>query len=386
MAAVLTEVRGLPGVVAATACAADERRAEAAPWPLPRLVDVELALLEPSDLVALTPASRQRHRAPSSRMPALLPPPSAGPSSGWSFWRWPWAGWPSWCWRLVVGLATRHSLEAQADTVDLLRSMGASDGYLGPAARAARPGQHLARRPDRAGAGAGPAPGLRLLDRLAPPEALPALTLTPLDVAQLTVVPAPAFSGRARRLPHRPLAPLPPRLSSCSTTGSGLLLPRTAAELRTPTLCPSLQIARAAAFNVVFYGWTTLLSLAVLPIAPFLSARGHARRRPVLGAGHPAGPAADRGPGYEVRGREHLPATPGHHREQASVRLGDPGLPRADPRRRHRPEAGLDPDPGLRLVPDEGRQHPHRPRRGRPRPALAGRGCAGARPARAATS
>lgn len=75
------------------------------------------------------------------------------------------------------------------------------------------------------------------------------------------------------------------------------------------TVSPLLAL-RAAAFNLFFWTWTTVLSLAVLPAYPFLSPpamRAVARfwERGLLGALRLLV-----GLTYEVRGREHLPATP----------------------------------------------------------------------------
>ena len=96
-------------------------------------------------------------------------------------------------------------------------------------------------------------------------------------------------------------------------------------------------------------------SLAALPALPFLGGPGTRRIARLWERVTLAALRLLVGIDHEVRGRHHLPGRrPGTDREQASVGLGDAGLPPAGARHRDRPEARAHPHPGARLVPDPG--------------------------------
>lgn len=71
-----------------------------------------------------------------------------------------------------------------------------------------------------------------------------------------------------------------------------------------------LMALRAAAYNAWFWLWTTLVCLTVLPAYPFLSAAGMRAVARIWERGLLLGLRLLVGLTYEVRGREHLPATP----------------------------------------------------------------------------
>ena len=73
---------------------------------------------------------------------------------------------------------------------------------------------------------------------------------------------------------------------------------------------PLFQALRAFLFNLVFWLWTILLALLILPAAPFLTAAGMRRMARFWMRGTQAALRLCVGLDYEVRGREHLPTRP----------------------------------------------------------------------------
>ena len=268
----------------------------------------------------------------------------------------------------VVVVVTRMSLDLHQETMDLLRLMGAPDGYV------ARQFEHHALSNALRGGLFGFTAAVMVISGFVvataalPAGGLPPVDLRPLDWLLLGCVPVAAALSTAPRLAADG-APEPcARARSPLANPAAAPLSRSADRARGATTILSaaaspVQGLRALLFNLFLWTWTTVFSLAVLPAFPFLSPaamRGVAR-------GWERGIAAALrllvGLTYEVRGRDRLPGGPAiiaSKHQSAWETLVAP--PAAAPTRRSRLKRGADADPAVRLVPDPRRHDPDRPR------------------------